>query len=149
MSSGTFEGKFVIDKLTGSNCGVWSTKKVKIMLMKDVLWRLVGGTEVAPAELTEAYTRRFVKATATVGLTVDDSFSLMICDYLTLDLWTIENIFGQSLLQSNYSCGESSAGHALCQMVAIVTRHQRQFRPGVECKGFGRQWVVVSAVGAV
>ena len=42
MSSGTFDGKFVIDKLTGSNYGVWSMK-LKMMLMKDDLWGLIDG----------------------------------------------------------------------------------------------------------
>ena len=128
MSSGTFEGKFVIDKLTGSNCGVWSVK-LKMILMKSDLWRLlIGGTEVAPTEATEAYTRRFVKATATVGLTVDGSFSLVICDQGDARLVDIQEHFRSvSCCKRTFLTEEVLSDMPLCQMVAIDTRHQRQF----------------------
>ena len=91
MASGTFDGKFVIDKLSGSNYGIWSMK-VKMVLMKDDLWGLINGTEVLPAqpsaEQRAAYARKVAKATATIGLTIDDSFLLMIDDKATpKDKW--------------------------------------------------------------
>ncbi len=86
MASGTFDGKFVIDKLNGSNYGIWSMK-VKMMLQKDDFWGLIDGTDVLAAEATPAqqvtYNKKVAKATATIGLTIDDSFLLMIDDKVT------------------------------------------------------------------
>ena len=64
---------------------------------------------------------------------------------------TLENIFGEIHLQMNCSCGEGSAGHALCQMVVIIdTRHQRQLGgvQGIQCE-VSKCKFVVSTVGAV
>ena len=70
-----------------------------------------------------------------IGRTGDDSFLfvVVISCLRTLDLWD-RHIFG----------------HALCQMVAINSRHQRQLGgvQGIECKASGRQFVM-STVGAV
>ena len=150
MSSGTFEGKFVIDKLNGSNYGVWSMK-VKMMLMRDELWGLVDGTEVAPAELTAVYTRKLAKATATIGLTVDDSFLLMIGDketpkamwdalkeHFQSDSLANELFLRRKFYQARMSDGDDDVqGH-----INSLREIQRQLA-GINCKISDREFVMV------
>ena len=142
MSPGTLEGKFVIDKLTGSNYGVWSMK-VKIMLMKDDLWGLIDGTEVVPTEATAAYTIKLAKATptATIGLTVDDSFLLMIGDKETTkamwdaikDHFQSDFIANELFLQRKFYQTRMSNGVDMQSHINSLRDIQRQLAD-IQCK---------------
>ena len=110
--SGTFDGKFVIDKLSESNYGIWSLK-VEMMLMKDELWGLTVDTELLSDSASQAqqsaYARKVAKATTTIGPTIRDSFLLMIDDRVTLKrVCDAKNIFCQSHFHMNSSCVEGS-----------------------------------------
>ena len=152
MSSGTVESKFVIDKLTGANYGVWSMK-VKMMLMKDGLWGLIDGTDVleGPPNQPElsAYSRKVAKAIATIGLSVDDSFLLMIGDKETPKaMWDAlkehfqsDSLANELFLRRKFYQSRMSNGVDVQSHINSLRDIQRQLA-GIQCKISEREFVM-------
>ena len=67
------EPRSVIVPLTGENYPAWKIQ-VKVALIKEGLWEIVSGTETAPEQGTDGYTRiitRRDRALAAIVLSVD------------------------------------------------------------------------------
>ena len=76
------ETRSAIVPLTGANYPTWKIQ-CKMALMKEGLWGIVSGTETAPAEGADGYTRfitRKDRALATIVLSVDPSLLYIIGD---------------------------------------------------------------------
>jgi hypothetical protein len=88
----TSDGKFLIDKLDGSNFAIWKFK-MKNVLMERELWEIVDGTEVLAEDADDNARRRFQqrmnKALATIVLSVSDDQIHLIDEAKTpLEAWT-------------------------------------------------------------